>query len=195
MNVNQEIEDHWSKNGDKLQFKELENESYDMIRGPLVRYAYGRLKDWMDAEDAVHNAYVHIMSYPPQGEGHNFGGLYKLCLDRAIAQIRSKNDLRSSVLEEENIKDHEVNQIDNAASEGMFPDQVFDLVDQIDLIMDMSDNLKPKQKAIVRLAFVFGYSYKEISAITKSDAKQIDNVLTQFRNKIRENPNYEDLRK
>ena len=194
MNINQEIEDHWKINGDRIKFKSLESASYDMIRGNLTRYAYGRLKDWMDAEDAVQEAYVHALTYPPKGDHHNFGGLMKLWLDQAIVLVRARKNNRSIVEEEDDIEP-ELSKINNSESNDLVPDQIVDIVVQTDLIMDMTDNLKPKQKNIIRLAMIFGYSYKEISGILKVTPKTIDNTLTYFRQKVKENPDYEDLRR
>ena len=194
MNIHKEIEDHWQINGDKIKFKDLESASYDVIRGNLTRYAYGRLKDWMDAEDAVQEAYVHALTYPPKGDHHNFGGLMKLWLDQSIILVRARKNNRSSVEEEDDIES-EQGGIENSESNDLIPEQIFDIVGQTDLIMDMTDNLKPKQKHMIRLAVIFGYSYKQISGMLKVSPKTIDNTLTYFRQKVKEHPNYEDLRK
>ena len=194
MNINKEIEEHWRINGDRLKFKKLESASYDVIRGNLTLYAYGRLRDWMDAEDAVQEAYVHALTYPPKGDHHNFGGLMKLWLDQSIIIVRERKNNRSSIEEEDDIET-EQSGIDNSESNDLIPDQIFDIVGQTDLIMDMTDNLKPKQKNIIRLAMIFGYSYKEISGMMKVSPKTIDNTLTYFRQKVKEHPDYEDLRR
>ena len=195
MNIIQEIELHWKQYGDFHKFKDLEVDSYDMMRGKLTKYAFGKLRNWMDAEDAVQEAYVHALTYPPRGEGHNFAGLYKLYLDRAIVDVKNRNYNRNNVLQEDMyIEEEGLGTIDLAESTDMSPDQIVDIIHQTDLIMDMSDSLKPKQKAIVRLALIFGYSYKEIEEITKSTTKTVDNTLTYFRQKVREHPRYEDLR-
>lgn len=193
MDINKEVEHHWALNGDTIKFKTLDSASYDMVRGSLTRYAYGRLKDWMDAEDAVQEAYYRLLRFPPQGEGHNFGGLFKLALDRTIAEIGSKNTIRNSVLEEENDIEED-NSIDSHESTNINPDQAHDMVELTSMIMDMSDILPAKKKHIVRLAMIFNYSYREIAGITKTDEEKVRNTLKAFRQKIRENPDYEDLR-
>ncbi len=194
VDIYEEIKKHWKENGDTLKFKEKETASYDVIRGQSVKYAYGRLKSWQDAEDAVQDAYLHALSYPPKEWIDNFGGLFKLYLDQAIYHVRRGKNNRSRIEEEEVIDDKENSQIDIYPSPDLIPDQVTDIVDQTNLIMDMSDSLKPKQKAIVRLSLIFGYSYREVSGITKSSPKIIDNVLRRFRDKVKKNPKYEDLR-
>lgn len=190
MNINQEIEAHWDKNGDGIKFKKKASESYDVIRGALTKYAFGRLRSWQDAEDAVQDAYIHVLTYPPQGDGHNFGGLYKLYLDRSIAAVRAARFNRAAVEEEDDIEESKT---EGKESSDLLPDQALDLVGQTNLIMDMSNILKPKAKAIVRLALIFGYSYREIEKITKADTDTVRNTLTYFRKKIKENPEYENL--
>jgi len=193
VNIHEEIIKHWKENGDYIRFKRLESDSYDMIRGQLVLYAYGRLKSWQDAEDAVQNAYVHTLTYPPIGDGHNFGGLYKLYLDQSIRLIRYGNMRRDSELEDETIEGDDETIIDKYPTSDLFPDQVLALVEQTNLLMDLSSALKPKAKAIVRLALIFGYSYREIGEITRSTMNHIDFVLGSFRDKVRGSSRYENL--
>ena len=196
MDINKEVEDHWKINGDRIKFKDLESASYDMIRGNLTKYAYGRLKNWQDAEDAVQEAYYLMLRFPPKGDDHNFGGIYKLTLDRTIAEIGSKNIVRNNVIDEgDDIEEENYeNRVERFESDELNPDQAYDMVKLTSLIMDLSENLSMKKKHIVRLAMIFNYSYKEIEGITKSSTDQIRNVLKYFRQKVREHPRYEDIR-
>jgi len=191
LDIKKEIEAHWDKNGDTIKFKDRESASYDVIRGSLTRYAYGRLKDWQKAEDAVQDTYVYALTYPPKGEGHNFGGLFKLWLDQAIVDIK-RLDHKKSLIEEED--DEEESMVDNTESDELLPEQAIDISGQVDLIMDMTSRLKRKPKSIIRLALVFGYSYKEVAAIMRVSEATVNNTLQFFRGKVRSHKEYEDLR-
>ncbi len=195
MDVHSEVEQHWRKNGDIIMFKKKLGASYDMIRGDLTKYAYGALRNWMDAEDAVQDAYFHILTYPPKGEGHNFGGLFKLTLDRKIEEIRSKDAKRVTtpvtglVLDDEEGDDEVV----KAPSVEIEPDLNSDMADFIGVVMKQSEVLKPKAKRIVRLHMIFGYSYAEIKEIERTTVKTVENTLNYFRKKLKASGCHETL--
>lgn len=195
MNVHSEVEEHWHKNGDTVRFKKKLGASYDMVRGDLTKYAYGALKNWMDAEDAVQDAYLHILSYPPKGEGHNFGGLFKLTLDRKIEEIRSKDVKRvttpvTSIGLEDVERDDEIVKTPSTEIE---PDLNLDMASLIGRVMEQSEVLKPKAKRIVRLHMIFGYSYAEVVEIEHTSVKTVENTLNYFRKKLKSSGCHETL--
>jgi len=190
LNTIKASEDHYKEHGDTLLFKKLTGSSYDVQRGNLTKYAYGRLRNWQDAEDAVQDAYIHLLSYPPKGEGHNFGGLFKLALDRAINLIRGV-EIRKGAVICENKEEEDL--VEEAVSEDLQPDELSSIVGMTNLIMDMSDCLKPKQKAIVRWSMIFNYSYKDITSFTNTDYHTVCNTIVRFRSKIKESKAYAKL--
>lgn len=190
MNVHEECKSHYEEHGDSVLFKKLTGSDYDVQRGNLTKYAYGRLNNWQDAEDAVQDAYIHLLSYPPKGEGHNFGGLFKLALDRAIGLIRSVEHRKGGVIKE--VKADE-NPVEEAESEDPKPDDIASIVGLTSLVMDMSDALKPKQKAIVRWSMIFNYSYADIVSFTNTDYHTVCNTIVRFRAKIKGSKEYAKL--
>ena len=177
---------HYNRHGDVIKFKQSDNNSYDMVRGQLTKYAYGKLKDWQLAEDAVQDSYLRLLKYPPQGEEKYFAGIFKITLDRAIARIISIEMKKGAVIEEEDLTDEDESVIERAASDELTPDKVLEIEGMVNFVMDKSDKLPPKKKAIVRLSLIFNYSYKEVCGITGADVKTIDNVLSYFRKKIKD---------
>ncbi len=191
MNINQVVEEHYKEHGDKVVFKKLEHSTYDMQRGGLVKYAYGRLKDWMLAEDAVQDAYLHLLTYPPRSD-YSFGALFKITLDRAISSIK-KIEMKKGAVIVENKETEEEPLVERTESEDLSPDKILAITELTALVMELSGRLSPKDKAIVRLALIFDYSYTEIMYFTKSDFRKVNNVLYSFRKKVKSNPRYENM--
>lgn len=190
MDVHAESESHYKEHGDSVLFKKLTGSDYDVQRGNLTKYAYGRLRNWQDAEDAVQDAYIHLLTYPPKGEGHNFGGLFKLALDRSIGLIRGVEHRKGAVIYEEKADE---DLVEEAESEDPQPDELNSIVGITNLVMNMSDSLKPKQKAIVRWSMIFNYSYKDIASFTNTDYHTVCNTIIRFRSKVKESKEYAKL--
>ena len=176
-------ETHFREGGDKVKFKSGDdaNAAYDTVRGPLTVYAYNRVgKDWMDAEDCVQDAYVKIFETAKVNEFFNFGGLYKIWLDRAIRDKKRENRRQGEVLiEEEN--NEGLSYIDLAESNEAQPDLLMETQARVDDLMEFSNTLKPKKKAMVRLFFIYGYTLKEIAEMLNVTKKRVENSLAYFR--------------
>ena len=101
-------ESHFREHGDSVQFNKggNPNASYDVVRGDLTVYAYARLKDWMDAEDAVQEAYVRVLA--AEAEPQNFGGIYKIVLDHTMSDMqRHDKVVAANISEDKEVGDEE----------------------------------------------------------------------------------------
>ena len=170
--------EHFIENGDRAQFKEGDNANaaYDTVRGPLSRYAYNRVgKDWMDAEDCVQDAYVKVLETAKVNEFFNFGGLYKIWLDRAIRDKRIDRRRQGDVLVEEMADKDGGSFIEMAESHDASPDFLMEMQGKVDAIMELSNQMKPKAKAIARLSLIFGYTITEIAEMLDVRYKRVGN--------------------
>lgn len=189
--VRQAAEAHFRKLGDKVKLKSESNPhaAYDVVRGQISRYAYPRVGyNWMDAEDAVQDAYVKVLETAKANEFFNFGGLYKIWLDRAISKVLADQRQKGLVITEDAVVDHEhgLTLIDTAESSDPEAELLMEMQERVDHIMEVSNRLPPKAKAIVRLFLIFGYTYKEISSMLNISKKRVDNTLTYFKGKLNE---------
>jgi len=181
-------EEHFREKGDKVKVKTGNDPHavYDVLRGHLTRYAYGRVgKDWMDAEDCVQDAYVSTITTAKVNEFFNFGGLYKIWLDRAIRdKNKEKRKAGEVIVEDQEVGVEGLTLVDIAESELAPPDYIMEVQGRVDDIMEISNGLKPKIKAIVRLAVIFGYTNIEVAAMMNIEIKQVSNALEYFRKRL-----------
>ena len=177
---------HFMEHGDKVKIKTEHDphSSYDVLRGYLTKYAYGRLgRNWQDAEDATQDAYVKVLETAKVNEFFNFGGLYKIWLDRAIRDIRIENRKSNDLfVDNDEVEGGEgLTIIDLAESEDAPTDLLLSIQTRVNAIMDTTNKLSTKAKAIIRLTVLFGYSYKEVAKMMDVDVKRVENTLVYFR--------------
>lgn len=191
--LRQEAEKHFREHGDTVQFKQggNPNEAYDVVRGDLTVYAYGRTKDWMDAEDAVQETYVRMLEKEDH-EDLNFGGLYKTVLDGVLIDVKRKENTRADInIDEEYTvsNDDDVRQeslVAQAESLEADPLQLLEVQEKINWIMDKSNRMSIKAKGIVRMTYIFGYTPIEIAKLLNIKPKKVSNTLDYFRKRLEE---------
>jgi RNA polymerase sigma factor (sigma-70 family) len=188
----QEAETHFREHGDSIQFKSggNPNASYDVVRGDLSVYAYGRTKDWMDAEDAVMEAYVRMLE--TEVEVENFSGLFKITLDHTVVDQQRKDNVREHINVDEEVvigRDDDVRQeslVAKAESLEADPLQLLEVQEKIDWIMEKSNNMSIKAKGIIRMTYIFGYTPIEIGKLLNIKPKKVSNTLLYFKKQLEE---------
>lgn len=181
--VRRDAEYHFKAQGDKVVVKGGfdPHAVYDVLRGTLTRYAYTKLENWMDAEDAVQDAYVNVLRTAKVNEFYNFGALYKIWLDRAIGNIKKERYDRQEVFIEFDDDDsplplEELIEGDEPSSELLMEVQA-----RINKLLQSTNTMRPRTKHIVRLSLLFGYSNKEVASMLEIDKKTVENTLCHFK--------------
>ena len=187
--LHSEAEAHFREHGDTVKFKEdgNPNASYEVIRGDVTRYAYGRLKDWQDAEDAVQEAYTRILESGKEDD-LNFGGLFKVVLDHTMMDVVRRDKVREHINEEDEVIPEANGQslVELAEGEEVDPLQMLEMQERINFIMEQSNKLSPKSKGIIRMSLIFGYTRAEVATILKIKQDKVANVVKYFRTKLKE---------
>lgn len=194
----QEAEKHFRKHGDSIQFKKggNPNASYDVIRGDLTVYAYGRTKDWMDAEDAVQEAYVRMLETDVEVE--NFAGLFKIMLDHTVVDQQRKDNVREHINVDEETTigwdddERQESLVAKAESLEADPLQLLEVQEKINWIMERSNGMSIKAKGIVRMTYIFGYTPIEIAKLLSMKPKKVSNTLDYFKKQLEEWESEED---
>lgn len=183
------IERHFQKYGDTIRFKDggNPNASYDVIRGEATKYAYGRLKSWQDAEDAVQEAYLRLLERA-KDEKENIGGLFKVILDHIIIDFFRK-DTRD---EDINVPNDVIagtdglTLVDLAEGDELDPAHLLEIEERVKEIMDATNKMSPKAKGIVRMSLLFGYTNQEVANLLRISTKKVSNTLEYFHKKYKE---------
>lgn len=191
--LRQEAEKHFREHGDSVLFKKggNPNDSYDVVRGDLTVYAYGRTKDWMDAEDAVMETYARMLDKDDPDE-LNFGGLFKTVLDGVIVDQKRRDSTREDISVDEEFTvstDDEVRQeslIAMAESLEADPLQLLEVQEKINWIMERSNRMSVKTKGIIRMTYIFGYTPVEIAKLLNIKPKKVSNTLDYFKKQLEE---------
>ncbi len=184
--IRQEAKKHFLEYGDKVKAKvgEDPHSSYDVHRGYLTKYAYTKLgRNWQDAEDAVQAAYVSVLETAKVNEFFVFGGLYKIWLDRAIRDVRIGNRRSNDLfIDNDAVEGGEgLTLIDLAESEEPPTELLLEVQSKVNFLIERTNELRPKAKAIIRLTVLFGYSYKEVARMLEVDVKRVENTLGYFK--------------
>jgi len=187
--VFKEAEAHFKEHGDSVQFKSghTPNATYDVIRGDLTAYAYSKLKDWMDAEDAVQESYCRVLAHA-KPEGLNFGGLFKTTLDHIILDMFRRDAVKEHIREEDyNDPDNEgMSLIELAEGNEVEPELVLEIQEKVNFIMNQSNLMPQKSKGIIRMSLIFGYTNLEIAKILNIKSQKVANVVDYFRKRLEE---------
>ncbi len=180
---------HFAMKGDRIKMKDGNDahSSYDVLRGPLTLYAYSRVgRDWQDAEDCVQDAYVKVLETAKPNALFNFGGLYKIWLDRAIRDKRiDKRRMGEVIVEDQEVREAGgLSIVDLAESEDADPELLLQTQDLVDDIMELSNSMQPKAKAIARLSLIFGYTNKEVAQMLELPVRRVENSLAWFKQRL-----------
>jgi RNA polymerase sigma factor (sigma-70 family) len=185
--IRQEAEAHFREHGDTIEFKAggNPNASYETIRGDLTVYAYGRTKDWLDAEDAVQETYCRILEQDRYPQGRNFGGLFKVILDAVIVDMYRHDNAREHINEEDQYDEEGVSLIELAEGNEVEPAMLLEVQEKVNFIMNSSNKMTQKAKAIIRMAYIFGYSTPEIVKALNVPYRKVTNTVAYFNQKLK----------
>ncbi len=148
------------------------------ISAKLERFAKSLLKDDEDASDAVQDVLLKLWD-----RRHLIAGIenveawcMKMVRNRALDKIRYQSYRRT-------------NQIETAfeiASTAPSPQKSIELKQGLEQMNLVIDELPERQKAIIHLREMEGYTYDEIAAIVGTDLNTIKVELHRARKKVRE---------
>ena len=159
-----------AKSGDKDAFAEL----YGLYKDRLYRYAFYRLQNESDAEDAVQecalSAYIQIGSLKKAEAFPSW--IFRILYCTCVAQIKRQAIARKN----SNIDDMENLLFDNSAS---------DAVEKTEL-QSALQSLKDDEREIVILSCVAGFNSKEIGKIVDMTSGAVRSKLSRSLNKLRD---------
>ncbi|WP_299116181.1 sigma-70 family RNA polymerase sigma factor [uncultured Winogradskyella sp.] len=137
--------------------RQAQMQLYNQYCDGMLIVAKRFLKDTMEAEDAVQEAFIKAFSKLEQYKAEvSFGAwLKRIVVNRCIDVLKSK---RQRLIE---LEDHHLNVVDaDYESEWLVDDEI-----TIDVVKEAIEQLPEKYKYVVMLYLIEGYDHKEISEI------------------------------
>ncbi len=179
-----DIESHYQANKDRLRIRdEAVNGSWLAInRGPLTYYAYRRLRNWEDSEDAVQEAYTRALSFSNSfKEGGSLENWLFIVLTNVINQMVNQKSSAPEMVEADD---------DNISSELVLaePEQPFHIAilsEQEDRLRSVCSKLSERDCSILALYFKYGHSAPDVAKIIGAKLATVHRVLHENRRKVR----------
>ncbi len=125
---------------------------------PLVRYSSRLLGDPERARDVVQDAFVRLMAQPRGSvDGHLAEWLFTVCRHRALDILRKEGRMKRFA----------VGEMEQLHTDEPRPGRGLEHTETKESLLRLIGELPPNQQEVIRLKFLHGFSYKEISGITE----------------------------
>jgi len=151
---------------------------YEKYASPLYATALRYAKSEADAQDILHDAFIHILDTIKQFEGRGslLGWLTKIVINQALEwhRLQKKKNTVSYDDYEEFIADESIADSDKLTHE---------------ILLDFVRELAPGQQAVFNLYEIEGYSYKEIAKQLNSSELNCRSQLFKAKNILRKKIN------
>ncbi len=156
------------------------------LKDKLYRFSLRIVKDSQEAEDVVQDIMVKVWS--KRNEWHRWNSMEAMCMtmtrNLSIDRTRGKHRRLSEIPEN-------FDQI----SDGMNPAEAATSNDMMAHIQKMLDKLPEKQKQVIQLRDIEGYSYKEIGILLDITLSQVKITVHRARHFLKKellkSPTYE----
>jgi RNA polymerase sigma-70 factor (ECF subfamily) len=138
-------------------------------QAPLQRYVARHMGgNWDQARDVVQDAFLRLCQQPPQKvQDHVVEWLYTVCRNRAVDVMRKEGRMRS-------FGEGEMERVHAAEAR---PGRALEAAETQATVLDLIGRLPANQQEVVRLKFQNGFSYKEISRITKLSVSNVGYLI------------------
>ncbi len=150
------------------------------VKDKLYRFALKLLKDQEEAQDVVQEVFIKVWNM--RGEVDKLNNVEAWCMrvtrNLSLDKLKSKHKKYTSPMED----GFEVSQ-----GEKITPYSTTEMNDAMNNIGKFIASLPEKQKQIIQLRDVEGYSYQEIGDIMEIDMNQVKVNLFRARKAVKEN--------
>ncbi len=155
--------------------EEFENKVF-ILKDKLFRFALKILSDVQDAEDVVQEVMI--------GFWNKRAGLSKLLSIEAYA-MRSVKNMSLDKIKHYKVRQNKMTDIIQQ-SECIYNEQFAERNEMHNLIKKSIDGLPEKQKLVIHLRDVVGYSFEEMSEVLEMDEVALRVNLSRARKKVKE---------
>lgn len=147
---------------------ELFLETLQRYERPLIRYAHGFTDNLEDARDIVQDVFVKLsQNLPTLDPGRLAPWLFTVCRNRALDHHRKHQ--RLVVMETETL--------DLEAAAGPAPDDALAKRETATALRELIEALPTRQREAVRLKFIAGLDYQQISAAMQTSIGNVGYLI------------------
>ena len=147
------------------------------LQNKIYRIVLRIVNNIPEAEDVVQEVLIKIWKKKEElASIENKEGYYMM-----MAKNQALDSLRKRKIKATNIDDH-YDLKDKQAT----PDQIYERKDKMKSLLELIDNLPEKQKIVIHLRDIEGYSYKEVAHISGLTTDQVKINLHRARIALRE---------
>ncbi|MCI5080659.1 MAG: RNA polymerase sigma factor [Saprospiraceae bacterium] len=146
------------------------------LKNKLFRFALGVVKDAAEAQDVVQEVLIKV--WDKRAELERINNLEAWCMrltkNQAIDKLRSKHKRTEDIETTYSLSSSESTPFEKAA-----------IGDAVDRVRKMIENLPPKQRQVIQLRDIEGFSYQEISEALDLSLAQVKTNLFRARQHIK----------
>lgn len=144
----------------------------------MYRFAVRLLQDEEEAKDIVQEAMIRVWN--KREEMHTYLNMEAWCM-------RVVRNLSLDRLKSKQFNNNRLDESYNLSAPGISPEQRTEIDDTMENIHHFIASLPDKQRQIIQLRDIEGFSYKEIGEILNLDANNVKVNLFRARKSVREN--------
>lgn len=152
--------------------------SFEEVRPRLLRWAYGMLGSYVEAEDIVQDAYLRLQSAPGEirsQQAYLHTIVTRLCLDALRVRYAERKAYKGLWLPEP-VGSENLSQL------GIDPKELVDLDETISMaFLLLMESLSPEERAVFLLREVFDYDYASIASIMKKSETACRQLFSRAR--------------
>jgi RNA polymerase sigma factor (sigma-70 family) len=147
------------------------------FKNKLYRFAYSIVGNSFDAEDIIQDLMIKIWKRQEE---------YKLIENKEAWCMTVTRNLSIDKTRAKKTEPRDINDFHHISDQQATPDRQVEQAEQLSSIMKLVDQLPEKQKMIIHLRDVEGYSYQEIADMTDSTLEFVKVSLHRARKTLKE---------
>lgn len=181
--MSQIIEEHYKQNGDRLRIRDIPMNSawITPIRGKLVKYAYGKLGSWEDAEDAVHDAYERALRYNKsfKGSPEDFESWFFIILINVVNDVRA-----GRTNEPPSIEADDTIGSDEYLVPAETPEEAVSAIRWGNVFNKLCLKLSTRDVSVLQLYFLYGHKAADVADLLSVNLHTVKRILNENRKTV-----------
>lgn len=176
------IEQHYKENGDRLRIRDIPMNSawITPVRGKLTKYAYGKLGNWEDAEEAVHDAYERAIRYHGSfKEGFDYEAWFFIILINVVNDVRAGRTNEPPSIEADDTIGAEEYLIPAET-----PEEAVSSLKWANVFNKLCLTLSRRDVSVLELYFLYGHKAVDVAELLNINIHTVKRILNENRKTV-----------